>query len=176
VLVLLEWSLFSRLKGVWVSEQCRMHVGRETEAFVKKKLIVSCLALFSPYMMPGQTYISYLDRYSIFIFRCSRQNTWEAPGCFEGHEEHRLLNFSENCILTNISVCHLPPIHTRLFPYFWGRIMCLTSTDLFCHEINCWFICIARHPVSAALVPLSDWSNNSTYCNRDISFLLFCPC
>jgi len=104
------------------------------------------------------------------------KDTLNAPRHFEGHEEHWVLNFLEHCLLTDISVCHLPLIHTRLFPCFWGRIACLTSPDLICpHEMSCWFICIARHHMSAALVPLSDLSNNSICCNRDISFLLFCP-
>lgn len=174
--MLLECSQFSWLKGVWGNEQCRLHVGIETEAFVKNELIVSCLALFSPCMMPGQASLLYLDRYSIFIFIWSRQRhlgcaravwrTWRTLSAkfFRALPTDRHFCMSSSTYTHKAFSMFLRKDHLPYFPL------------LICpHEMNCWFIWIARHLISAALVPLSDLSSNSTYCNRDISFLLFCP-
>ena len=142
VLVLLEWSLFSWLKGVWVIEQCRMHVGRSVALPISH--LVWCLD-----MPPSHTWTDSQFWYS----NGQEKDTWDAPGHYEGHEEQRMLNFSEHCLVTNISVCHPPPIYTRFFPCFWQRSTFFISPDLICpHEMNFWFICIARHPMFTVLV------------------------
>jgi hypothetical protein len=162
------------MKGVWVNEQCRMHVGRETEVFVKKELIVSCLALFSPYMMPGQASVLYLDRYSILIFRWSRKRNLRCPRAVWSTWRTLSAKFF-GALPTDRHFCMSSSTYThKAFSMFLRKDYLPYFPNLVCpHEMNCWFICIPRHPMSSALVPLSDLSSNSTYCNTDISFLLF---
>jgi hypothetical protein len=76
---------------------------------------------------------------------------------FEGHEEHWMLNFSEHAYWQTF-LCHLPSIHTRLLPCFWGRITCLTSPDLICpHEMSCWFIALQGIQCLQLLFPFQNY-------------------
>jgi hypothetical protein len=169
VLVLLEWSLFSWLKGVLgdltMYDICWREDRSRCEGGVNYQLPCPFITLYDA------SFILYVDRYSILIFRWSRQihlvcsralwKTWRTLNA----------NISDHCLLSFLYVS----IYFCTFLCFWGKITCITSPDLICsHEMNCWFICIARHP-TAFLVPLSDLSSNSTYCNRDISFFLIVP-